>query len=177
MIIDLKEVKERTEPLRIETQFIEGDLQLPSDVGLNEPVAFQSLIEAIEERIRVRGSLRAEVELTCSRCATGFDEAISRKFDLFYEKEAGEVVEGEEVGLNYGDLEIGFYANEELDLSVIATEQIVLEIPMKPICQPECKGLCDQCGKDLNGGPCGCQRDEFDPRLAPLQALKKRMME
>jgi uncharacterized protein len=83
--------------------------------------------------------------------------------------------EGEEVALTYTDLDFGFYRNDGLDVRSVISEQIALEIPMQPICQGACKGLCDQCGADLNEGNCNCQGQTIDPRFEALLELKKRL--
>ena len=81
----------------------------------------------------------------------------------------------EELALTYDELDIGFYRNDELDLSGVVSEQVVLEIPMKPVCREGCRGLCPQCGADLNEANCGCDHTVSDPRFAALAELKKRL--
>ena len=69
-----------------------------------------------------------------------------------------------------------FYADEgRADLDQIAREQIYLSLPLKPICAPDCAGLCATCGGNRNRIQCGCRSTEVDPRLAPLLELKKRL--
>ena len=58
-----------------------------------------------------------------------------------------------------------------LDLTPLLREQAWLAIPMKPLCQSNCKGLCPQCGANLNLKSCACDRDRIDPRLALLKDL------
>ena len=83
--------------------------------------------------------------------------------------------EGEEFSLIYTDLDVGFYHGQQLDVAALISEQVVLEVPMKPVCKEQCGGLCDQCGMDLNEGSCDCQRRSVDPRLVALEELKKRI--
>lgn len=61
--------------------------------------------------------------------------------------------------------------DERLDLDQLLTEDILLDMPSKFLCSPDCKGLCPTCGKNLNQGDCGCPRDSVDPRLAVLREL------
>ncbi len=63
--------------------------------------------------------------------------------------------------------------DETLDIDPIVREDILLELPSKLLCSPECKGLCGICGKNLNEGDCGCKNDDTDPRLAVLKDLLK----
>jgi uncharacterized protein len=64
------------------------------------------------------------------------------------------------------------YAGKVIDLSGPLREQILLAIPPSPLCDEGCKGLCPQCGKDLNQGDCGCERTTIDPRWAALKSVK-----
>jgi uncharacterized protein len=59
------------------------------------------------------------------------------------------------------------------DLTALATEQIYLALPLKPLCSEACLGLCPQCGQNRNRAACDCQREAIDPRLAPLLQFKK----
>ena len=70
------------------------------------------------------------------------------------------------------DLATAFYENERIDLGHLIMEQFQLAVPMKPLCTDECRGLCPQCGTNLNTGTCDCSRTWEDPRLAALKNLK-----
>jgi uncharacterized protein len=59
-----------------------------------------------------------------------------------------------------------------LNLAALLWEEFSLALPVKPLCRPDCKGLCPECGKNLNEGACGCSPDTGDPRLAALRQLK-----
>jgi len=68
-----------------------------------------------------------------------------------------------------------YYVREDhADLAEIVSEQILLAQPLKPVCRPDCAGLCQTCGGNRNRIKCACRRDEVDPRLAPLLDLKDR---
>ncbi|RME68679.1 MAG: DUF177 domain-containing protein, partial [Nitrospirae bacterium] len=73
--------------------------------------------------------------------------------------------------IHQDEAELGFYKNDELDITSIVQEQILLNLPMKPLCMPECKGLCPRCGMNLNTGTCDCPRTEIDPRWSALKKL------
>ncbi len=176
--MDLKELRERSEPLRVQRQFTERELDLRSDlVRLPLPAQGVVTVSPQQERVQVCGSVEAQVTLSCCRCLGEFSQLIGKEFDLLYEPDPAVETEGEEIALSYGDLGIGFYRNDELDLAAIIGEQILLEIPMKPVCRENCLGLCSICGADLNEGRCDCSSDSSDPRLAALLELKKRMTE
>jgi len=68
-----------------------------------------------------------------------------------------------------GELYIG--EDGYVDLAPLIRELALLEVPIQPICRPDCQGLCQVCGQNLNEGDCGCEDDEIDPRLAALKEL------
>ncbi len=65
------------------------------------------------------------------------------------------------------------FANDEIDLRQLMEEQFYLSLPMKPLCKDDCKGLCANCGTNLNKATCDCNTQWEDPRLAALRDLKK----
>jgi uncharacterized protein len=64
-----------------------------------------------------------------------------------------------------------FYRDDAIDLGQLIEEQFYLVLPMKPLCSVDCKGLCSNCGTNLNVASCDCQVRWEDPRLAALKAL------
>jgi uncharacterized protein len=64
------------------------------------------------------------------------------------------------------------YSGKTIDLAPALREQVLLAIPPSPLCDEACKGLCPQCGKDLNQGDCGCERRSIDPRWAALKDIQ-----
>jgi uncharacterized protein len=76
-------------------------------------------------------------------------------------------------GLERDELAVSFYRDGRIDLSHMVVEQIVLALPMKPLCKPDCRGLCALCGANRNLESCDCAPEESDPRWAPLKTLQK----
>lgn len=178
MLVNISELKEREQPLFVEADFTDKELKIRSQVGVLERPVHSRMKVSIhsEKQVCVGGSLQAELKLTCARCLKQFASNIEKGFELEYWPDPVLHREGEELELTYPDLVVGFYRGQQLDLSAVVSEQIVLEIPMKPVCSEACKGLCDQCGKDLNEGPCDCQPPGTDPRLELLEDIKKRLI-
>lgn len=119
----------------------------------------------------VQGTLQAKMHEECVRCLT--------EFDLPYEVEFSELFVPED---NYDWEDADSLAepnliNEDgiIDLTPIMREEGILSIPLQPLCKPDCKGLCAQCGQNLNEGTCDCDKEPIDPRLAPLRALLEQM--
>jgi uncharacterized protein len=139
---------------------------------------FEKALEAtatvwkVGQSIMVKGSLNALLRLQCVRCLEEFSYPLASTFEvaLFPAKEAS--LEEEEVELGEDEMESNFYEGGEIHLSEIACEQIFLEIPYQPLCHEDCKGLCPECGKDLNHAPCGCRREEPETGFAVLKKLK-----
>ena len=176
MLVDLNELREREKPLLIVKDFRDKELQVDNPIGaLRGPVHSEVEVTLRKERVRVEGELGADLVLTCSRCLKSFHRKVQKGFYVEFVPDPVVETEGEEVGLTYTDLNVGFYRNDVLDVRAVISEQIVLEIPMRPICQEACKGLCHQCGTDLNQGDCNCQVQTIDPRFEALLDLKKRM--
>jgi uncharacterized protein len=175
MIIKLDDLRLRETPLEVDAVFTNRELKVNSAVvTLDRSVHALMLVQLRGDCVRVKGSLETDVSLTCSRCAGSFARHLEKRFNLDYWPDPKTERESEEFELNYSELEIGFYRNDQIDLSSVVSEQVTLDIPMNPICREDCKGLCDQCGADLNEGPCSCDRTRIDPRLEALAELLKK---
>jgi uncharacterized protein len=176
MFVDINELRERGGSLVVEADFGEQELKLASPVSvLKSPAHARLKVSLSGTRLHVVGRVEADIEITCSRCLKRVRRPIQSNFDLEYWPDPVVEAEGEEFELKYSDLEIGFYRDERLDLDAVVCERILLEVPMKPVCSHDCKGLCDQCGADLNQGVCGCVNNVVDPRFAVLAELRKKL--
>ena len=178
MFVDINKLRERKEPLLIVKDFSEEELKINNPIGaLHYPAHSEVKLSLWGERLCVEGKLGADLVLTCSRCLKPFPRKIQKGFEVEYRPDPVVETEGEDLGLTYTDLKIGFYRDNRLDIRAVISEQIVLEIPMKPVCEEACKGLCDQCGADLNEGLCNCRPRSIDPRFEALVEVKRRMGE
>jgi uncharacterized protein len=176
MIVDINELRERGEPLLVEADFSESQLRIRTETAsLAHPAHARLKVSLNGDRVRVTGHVSAELEIACSRCLKPVDLNVDKHVDLEYWPDLKVEKEGEEISLSYDELNIGFYRDDQLDLSGVISEQIVLEIPMKPVCDEACKGLCPQCGVDLNEKACDCESVTSDPRWDALLDLRKKM--
>ena len=144
------------------------------DYRVIEPVAVGFTIHKDHDRFRLVGTVATVLELGCSRCLERFTLPIDASFDLRYLPEGAGLPEGEETedgALSDDDASAAFYRDDEIDLDGLIREQFYLALPMKPLCRPDCKGLCPQCGTNLNTDTCQCQTAWEDPRLEGLKAL------
>lgn len=125
------------------------------------------------ENIRVTGRITAPLVLTCSRCLADYRSFVDTSFTIFFRK--GEVATSsaeEELELGEMDLLSSAYSGDEIDLTHEIEEQVAMEIPLKPLCSDSCKGLCHECGTDLNTSSCTCSREPVSLTFSALKDFK-----
>ncbi len=177
--------------LALEGSFVEGEEFRPlSPVALSgrlQPITSDEGGEGGGRRrvFRLRGKMSCRIELSCVRCLEPFPMDLAEEVDLLYLPQsanvarAGEESKGDALndlsgrGLEREELAVSFYRDERIDLSQMIVEQIVLALPMKPLCKPDCRGLCALCGANRNLSSCDCAPEDTDPRWAPLKTLQK----
>jgi uncharacterized protein len=136
------------------------------------PVQVEFEVHKDKDKFRLVGLARTELELSCSRCLEPFRLPVDSAFDLRYHP-ASEMATEAEAEIEEDDLETSYYRDDQLDLNELLREQFYLVLPMKPLCGEACRGLCPQCGTNLNTGSCDCAPTRVDPRLAALKDLKR----
>ena len=154
---------------------------LPGDgVTIDDPASLGSPFEDPSWRLgRVRlrvardgadvvvdGLVEATVPLVCSRCLEAFAAEARAPIDLRF---VPRPAMADTIELSGDDLETDFYADDQLDLAALVRTETTLALPMKPLCQPGCRGLCPACGANRNLTPCACADRPRDPRLAGLR--------
>jgi uncharacterized protein len=123
------------------------------------------------DHIRVEGTIETSVRMNCSRCLEEFEKDVETSFTLFYNKATGAPID-EETELREEDLHSVFYEGDYIDFTGELEEQIIMEIPYKPLCKDECKGLCGMCGANLNDGDCGCKPEPSSFKFGALKDFK-----
>lgn len=137
------------------------DFQSPFHVTLVQYRAGQELI--------FQGTLRGEVTGHCARCLEDFTVELNRPFHFVLVPHAAG---GAEIELEEDDLDLSYYSGEEIDVSPLVREQLLLALPTQPLCREDCRGLCPSCGVNRNEEQCGCPSGFVDPRFAALRGLK-----
>ena len=125
--------------------------------------------------IQVEGRIQGAAVLSCARCLARSDSKIDNSFRLTFAREVpgdGDAPSSDARELQAEELGLVLFEGESIDFRDIIQEQVVMAIPMQPLCRDDCRGLCTHCGADLNDGPCDCNGDDIDPRLAILKTLK-----
>ena len=133
------------------------------------PLKVDAVAELVGSEIHIRGRVRTSLEACCDRCLGSVAIPVERDFDLFY-RPVSTIARAEEVELPKDELDIGFFSGNGIELADVVTEQVILSVPMKVICQSDCRGLCPVCGANLNLEKCGCLPT---PENSPFSFLKK----
>jgi len=129
------------------------------------------LLPHTEGEIRLRGHLAVTMRCDCNRCLEPAEFPIDSGFDLFYRpaEVAGDV---DEVEIDAGEAEIGFYEGDGIELEDVLREQILLSMPMQRVCREECRGICPVCGQNRNLINCGCEAKLVDERWSALKKVQ-----
>ncbi|HIS39575.1 MAG TPA: DUF177 domain-containing protein [Candidatus Aphodovivens avistercoris] len=135
------------------------------------PLAWQADVTNTGDALLVTGTVRGEARTSCARCLKQFSFPVVGEIEGYFligEGEAPEEMEGDEFDVLPDD--------RKIDFRPLIEAALLLELPLIPLCDEGCKGLCPRCGADLNEGPCGCpakpEQDDAPVRENPFAALK-----
>jgi uncharacterized protein len=150
-----------------------------SDSGVRQTAPLKAegeaeLLEDAGNEVRVRGRVETELEAECDRCLGPAKFPVNAQFDLFYKPleatRAAEEAE-DEVAIDEGEAEMGFYELPGLVLEDILREQVLLQLPMQRVCGESCKGICPVCGANRNETECRCESRPGDDRWNALKDI------
>jgi len=159
-----------------ETQSIAKEtLERPELLDLG-PVKWRGQVVYADPGYFLRARHSYEQTLSCNRCLKPIVEQVSADVELMILVEKNPPIGGEHA-LHEQDLGLMYVPEEVLETDPILIEQLQLNIPMKPLCQEDCQGLCPVCGADKNAVECSCSEPTGDSRWAALAALKSRLEE
>jgi uncharacterized protein len=144
----------------VESTVAAGDFDFRDVRVVDEPVDVSVHLESLSNGVVVAGAARATWTGECRRCLAPITERLEVDFDELYQQ----VPDNPDA-----------YAieNDQIDLLPMVRENVLLAIPLGPLCRPDCPGLCPQCGQDLAEGTCGCDTSVKDPRWAALDDLRQ----
>ncbi len=128
------------------------------DFDFIAPITARVELNRSGKNVFIKGELAGKLKSLCSRCLKSFNYNLGADFQGSLTP-LPQRFEKEEIELSGEDVELSFYQGGEIDLKEVISEQLVLAVPLTPLCQEECKGLCPQCGTDLNEGECNCQME------------------
>lgn len=132
--------------------------------------------QQIGDIVEIEGNISTLVRLDCGRCLQSFEMPLESKFALTYSQKVPAPEPGgatdEEIELTADDMGLVHYQGEEINLEKEIQEQVVMALPLRALCKPDCKGLCPKCGADLNTAACDCDRSPFGGKFDVLKNLK-----
>jgi uncharacterized protein len=171
MRIEVENLTAAGEPF--EHQYAAEEVELDEEgARLVSDAAVEGRASRKGEQVRLRGTIKTEVEILCDRCAAPERTPLAVEFDTSFIPREVETAKAENVELTPEDLLLSAYDGGAVDLDELVREQIVLALPSRHLCKEDCKGLCQKCGADLNAGSCSCEQGEIDPRWSALAGLK-----
>lgn len=135
------------------------DARVPADATVDVDVE----LEALSDGVVVTGDISAPWDAECRRCLSAARGTLTPHVRELYRVAP------------QPDDDAFPIENEQLDLARLVAEALMLDLPLAPLCRPDCAGLCPVCGVDLNEGDCGCERTVSDPRWAALDALRDQL--
>lgn len=144
----------------------EAPLWEGSGIALAEPLAVRAEAQQVGNDVLVRGSFRGRLAMECRRCLRSLEVPVEEEFTLLFRP--GLDPESADEHDAYRLPERG----TELDLGPALREHVLLSVPRFALCDAACRGLCPQCGVDLNADECDCKVEDSDPRWAALRNLK-----
>jgi len=138
-----------------------------TDIPLREPVVVSGRLQAIGEgRFFWQGKATTAIQSECRRCLTPVSTPLSLEIGALFTQDA----EAQDDPDSYAVAPDA----TEVDVTRAVREELLLTAPRYVVCREDCKGMCPQCGKDLNAGPCGCA-PATEARWQPLKALKDKL--
>jgi uncharacterized protein len=175
MFLSVKEMELRK--IRFDEAFQPGQIEFAGEEGGDfeqvaplEAKGSAELLAHTDGEVRVQGRYRVEFTTQCDRCLGRARFSLDQGFDLFY-RPMSDIAHEEEVEIDAGEAEIGFYEGGGIELEDILREQVLLALPMQLVCSEACKGICPVCGKNRNETDCDCHLQTADDRWGALRNL------
>jgi uncharacterized protein len=181
MFIEIHELERH--PVDFDEEFLPGAIDFGADLRQRGQLHTSGRAQLVEEHhgkhklikdIRLNGGLSTSVEMACARCLEPVVQDVKREFDLLY-RPLGADAGREETPVSGTEAEISYYEGAGLLLEDVLREQVLLAVPLKAICRQDCKGLCPQCGANLNLTRCSCAEPVEDPRWSALKDLRSKL--
>jgi uncharacterized protein len=170
MIVELTEAEGAAIPFNFSIAPEELDLDIP-DFRLAGDVRAEGEVVKSAAQVESRGTISAKAEIDCSRCLEPISKDLVIDFAVGFVP-AENFASDKEHEVSAENLDIDQLDDDRLDLKDVVREQILLNLPEQVFCKPDCKGLCPECGANLNLIDCKCGGNEPDPRWAALKNLK-----
>lgn len=171
------------EPIDFDLQFKPGAIDYGEEAEQTGLLATEGRAEVLHEHrgpkeivadIRLKGRFEGNFEIPCARCIEPVATSLSGDFDLLF-RPLGVDAGPQERAISAVETEIGYYQKDSLLLEDVLREQVLLSLPVRTLCKPDCKGLCPRCGQNRNSQACSCEEGPSDPRWEALASLRGRI--
>lgn len=171
MIIDLINLK-NSEPRFFEFSLAPDEIDLQGEtVKLDGDAKVAGEVKKGIAQTDVSGEIAARILLECSRCLAETKQNLKFPFEAAFITEEN-YTQAKEAELGAKDLDVSVFAGDKIDLTELAREQILLNLPEQVFCREDCQGLCEKCGANRNLISCNCEETKIDPRWQSLRELK-----
>jgi uncharacterized protein len=164
LVIDIDRLPKEGLRVSRDFEFLSLDLVEENAVFL-EPAHAELTVRLSGDEILVQGEVTARLSFVCARCLTPFEFPVASRFDLVY---LPEELDGLSEELTDDKIDQMYYSGRQLDLRAVVLEQLNLTFPAKPLCSPDCEGICAVCGEIIRDAKCSCLVKEPEtgaPRL------------
>lgn len=171
MLFNVAQLMKASVGTALEADFHEEHVQLDDDLKVIGPIDGHVRMRRINlnNGLLVDGRVDLTLRLTCMRCLNEFEQPMHVPFMERFQPTI-DVFTGVALPPIEEDDVFAIDDHHQVDLTEAIRQRVLLELPMVPICREDCAGLCPQCGRDLNLGPCDCQPEE-DARFSILKDL------
>ncbi len=156
MLIAVQELQQH--PLHVEKEYAAGEIEVQQpDLERIGPLKVQADARLSGPEIRVHLRIDGIASPNCARCLQPVALPLAHDVRLVYHP-VSELTAVNEVEIHTADTEVGFFRGEGVELEDIVREQVLLALPMRTMCNEECRGLCPTCGSNLNHETCDCDK-------------------
>ena len=171
------------EPIEFDLELAPGAVDFSDEMEQVGKLATSGRAEVLHEHrgprdvvadIRLRGRFAGRFQVPCARCVEPVEIPLESDFDLIFRPVVADS-EPTERSITAPETEIGYYQKDSLLLEDVLREQVLLSLPVRTLCKPDCKGLCPRCGQNRNSQECTCDVGPSDPRWEALAGLRSRI--
>ena len=146
-------------------------------VNVNVDITINGSLTRIDDGVYLKGAVMTGVVACCSRCLETLSFPIDSDLKSHFVPSDDRSTSKRDVELHASDIDAEVYENQQIDLTQSIRDSILLAVPVICLCEENCKGICSQCGKNLNQGLCKCVNESFtDPRLESLKIFKDKFV-
>lgn len=181
--MEFRVIELEREPIDFDLAMAPGVIDFGEEAEQAGPLAASGRAEVLHEHrgpkdivadIRLRGQFIGRFQVPCARCVESVELPLAGEYDLIF-RPAEADAEPTERSITAPETEIGYYRGDSLLLEDVLREQVLLSLPVRTLCKPDCKGLCPRCGENRNIRECSCEEGPADPRWEALAGLKERI--